>query len=561
MKADKLKVLYRREPRAATLVPQIETKIAGAGKTESDPHLRLRMQQALDDVVMNADSLSGERLHEAVDYLQALAGPTKHLSAEELATLRERYKRLCEKLDDQVFIRDLESVLKRHDRLIRHTALALWDKDEVESQLARIEDLFERAPEIPYGRSELLRSMQGKRLVAPAKGCYFGVRPQEEMFLSPDRLSVTVLEEATGGVVVVDSADMIVQGPGGDLVSIDQPNHPVCGLPLCPPLSLWMKTRMLEGRVPVIMFRLVDEDVKECYSHSAARTPDGKALSVQDVLEGKLDDYFKRNLKLIAEAKGAVLVGFLNDFDREPAATAFGADGRTPYYDLVDAKLAKLPPDKRSAEVKKRLEKGVLTRDTGSELRRHYGDPSIPDGPERVKDCWIRLRRLVQESEASNVSLFCATGSFHGNKKALSLPGCYQAGCQDWNKLEHYWPGEGVVDWVGTQAVGPPQPGSPQSPELPDTIDQFVLQCRSSKWSSIPIVLRGMAPAPDQAPAREAAWVGSSFTDLLPRAYPDVHAFFLDYPQKVTLWSSDGRGALRRYVSGNPYYKQKLNLR
>jgi hypothetical protein len=70
-----------------------------------------------------------------------------------------------------------------------------------------------------------------------------------------------------------------------------------------------------------------------------------------------------------------------------------------------------------------------------------------------------------------------------------------------------------------------------------------------------------MAPAPDQAPAREAAWVGSSFTDLLPRAYPDVHAFFLDYPQKVTLWSSDGRGALRRYVSGNPYYKQKLNLR
>ncbi|HEY9868893.1 MAG TPA: hypothetical protein V6D08_06985, partial [Candidatus Obscuribacterales bacterium] len=520
-----------------------------------------RMQEALSDVVMNADSLSGERLHEAVDLLQALAGPTRHLSPEELATLRERYRKLCEKLDDQVFIRDLESVLKQHDRLVRHTALALWDKGQIESQLARIEDLFERAPEIPYGRSELLRSLQGKRLVAPAKGCYFGVLPHEEMFLSPDRLSVTVLEESTGGVVAVDSADMIVQGPDGNLINIDQPNHPARGLPFSPPLSLWMKTRMLEGRVPVIMFRLVDEDVKECYSGSSAGIPEGKALSVQDVLEGKLDDYFKGNLKLIAEAKGAVLIGFLNDFDREPAATAFGADGRTPYYDLVDAKLAKLPPDKRNAEIKKRLEKGVLTKDTGPELRRHYGDPAIPDGPERVKDCWIRLRKLVQDSEAANISLFCATGSFHGNKKALALPGCYQAGCQDWNKLEHYWPGEGVVDWIGTQAVGLPQPGSPQSPELPGTIEQFALECRSSRWNSAPVLLRGMAPAPEKMPAREAAWVASSFTDLLPRAYPDVHAFFLDYPQRVTLWSTDGRGAFRRYVSGNPYYKQKLNLR
>jgi len=560
IKADKLKALYRREPRAQELVPKIEQKIAEARKSGTDPHLTSRLEDAFNDVVMNADSLSGERLLDAVDFLKSMSEPSVKLADDDLKVLQERYKKLCESLDDQIFIKDLESVLKLHDRFVRHTALGLWSKDQIETQLKRLEDVFAVAPEIAYGRSELLRTHQDQRLVKPPKGCYFGVFPHEELYLSPDRLSVGVLEESTGGTVVVDTADLIIQGPDGHLIDIDQANHPIHGVPFSPPLSLWLKTRVLEGRVPAIMFRLTDKSIEQCYAGAKPNQPAEPAYAVTDVLEGKLDDYFKRNLKLIAAIKQAAAVGFLADFDRAPAATAFGADGRTPYYMLVDPKLAKLPDDKRDAEIQKRLEKGTLTKDAGEELRKHYGDPTIPDGPERVRDCWKRLRQLCSESGAGTITLFATAGTCHGNKKALALPGFSEAGAQDWNKLEFYWPGEKVLDWLGTQAVCPSAGSALQEAALGTAIEQFMGEARNSSWRATPVLLRGLAPALKKNPQAEPPWVQDTFATLITSAYPDVKAFFVEYPERLTLWSADARSVFRRNVSSSPYYKQKLNL-
>jgi len=558
VRAEKLKALYRREPRAQELVPKVEQKIAEAKKSGADAHLTLRLEEAFNGVVMNADSLSQERLHDAVDFLGSMSEPTVKLTDDDLRVLRERYKRLCESIDDQIFIKDLESVLKLHDRFIRHSALGLWNKDQIAAQLKRMEDVFAVAPEIAYGRSELLRTRQDQRLAKPPKGCYFGVFPHEELFLSPERLSVGVLEESTGGNVVTDTADMIIQGPDGHLIDIDQANHPVHGLPFSPPLCLWLKTRVLEGRVPAVMFRLTDKSIQQCYAGAQPSQPEEATYGVADVLEGKLDDYFKRNFKLIAAIKQATAVGFLSNFDRAPAATAFGADGRTPYYLLVDAKLDKLPADKREVEIQKRLEKGSLTKDTGEELRKHYGDAAIPDGPERVRDCWKRLRQLCSEAGANSVSLFATAGSCHGNKKALSLPGFSEAGAQDWNKLEFYWPGERVLDWLGSEAVCPSTAGPEAA--LGTAVEQFMGEARNSSWRATPVLLRGLAPALKKNPPAESAWVLDTFATLLPNAYPDIKVFFVEYPERLTLWSADARSVFRRNVSSSPYYKQKLNL-
>ncbi len=562
IRAEKLKALYRRDPRAQELVAKVEQKLADAKKSGTDPHLLSRLEAAFNNVVMNADSLSEERLREAVDFLKSMSEPRAQLSPDDLKALKERYKKLCESLDDQVFIKDLESVLKIHDRFVRHTALGLWDKAQVEAQLKRMEDVFSSAPEIPYGRSELLRNRQDHRLAKAPKGCYFGVFPHEEIFLSPDRLSVGVVEESTGGGAVADSADMIIQGADGRLIDIDQANHPIHGVPFSPPLSLWMKSRLLEGRVPAVMFRLGDKSIEECYAGSAAKPVQSPepTLAVADVLDGKLDDYFKRNLRLIADTKQPTVVGFLSDFDRAPAATAFGADGRTPYYLLVDPKLVKLADDKRDAEIQKRLGKGALTKDSGEELRKHYGDSTVPDGPERVRDCWKRLRRLASAVGCGSVSLMATSGSFHGNKEALALPGCSEAGAQDWNKLEFYFPGDHVLDWIGTEAVCSSAGGGSQEAALANAIEAFMAEARNSAWCATPVLLRGVAAGPKRNPPAEASWVVDTFTNLITSVYPDVKAFYVDYPGGLTLWSGDARSAFRRNVSSNPYYKQKLNL-
>jgi hypothetical protein len=247
-------------------------------------------------------------------------------------------------------------------------------------------------------------------------------------------------------------------------------------------------------------------------------------------------------------------VGLLGEFDRE-AATAFGADGRTAYYFLADPKLPKLPPDKLDAQLEPRLAKGGFVKDTGVELRRYYGDPTMPDGPERTRDAIKRIRKLASDTAGPTVTFFAVTGSNHGNKKGL--PTDPYAGAQDWNKLQYYWPGEGVVDWIGTA-----ERVADQAPPTATVaaIEPFLLETRTSNWQTLPLMVYDFGPAAPLPPAQEAAWIAGSFQDLLQLKHPEVRAFFLSYPDAVTLQSTEGHGALRRAVGSNSYYKQKLRL-
>ena len=533
-----------------------------------------RLKKLMDRTIMLSSSMSADRLKAAIDLLEAATGPFKEPSREDLAPLKERYAKFCALIDDQIFVRDLNATLRMHDRFIQCTALGLWDKERISQELQHLEDSLKNAPPIPYGRTELLRSLQGKKLLPPAKGCYFGVLSDEDSSLSFDRLTVGALEEGTGGQVQLEAADMVIQGPDGQLIDLDAANHPVRGLPFSPPLLLWIKARLLEGRLPLVTFRLLDRSLEWLYDSFTANfptrgtapkhlLPPEKVIAVQDILDGKLDTYLQRNLQLIASTKAATLVGLFSAFDETAAPYAFGADGRTPYYLLVDRKLDKQRlfeefEDTRSIEFRRRLQKGVFAGDGGAELRNQYGDAGIPDGPERVRDAWKRFRQLVTASGASSVSLFSCATAYHGNKKALSEHP--RAGAQDWNKLEYYWPGEGVLDWLGVGPVREVTESEKGGLSVADALDSFMSEIRNSNWRATPVLIRGLASPFERDPAREAGWIMRTFQELLPKAYPDIKAFFVSFPEYLTLWAADGPASFRRAVSSNAYYKQRLNL-
>ena len=76
----------------------------------------------------------------------------------------------------------------------------------------------------------------------------------------------------------------------------------------------------------------------------------------------------------------------------------------------------------------------------------HYGDPQIPDGPERFRDAFRHIVMLSRQAGATNITWF-----FHLDAEAEPDTG--------WNRFENYFPGDDYVDWVGVSVYGPMTPG------------------------------------------------------------------------------------------------------
>lgn len=547
LKELRLSQLYRREPRAREYIDKVNKKIAElrAGKSGTTDSAG-RLETKLNEIIMNAGSISEDSLRHAVDLLADMPNPDVELTPAEAEDLRSQYAKICALLDDQIFIKDLEDTLVLHDRFVDHVLLRLWDKPKVDSELKRLEQSVSNAPPIPYGRLELLRGLQDKKIAPPANGCYIGVDGSDRLALSAYRPSVTVLEESAGATAPIDAVDFDMVDPAGQPVDLDKSNYRQSLI--SPPISLWMKGRLLEGHVPAITMRLRPPGIENTGKG-------GSEYGVQEILDGKLDDYLTRNLKLLAATKVAVMIGLLNAFDSVSDA-AFGKDGKTPYYLLADPKLSAVPEQKRYEEVARRLKKGSLIKDVGAELRKYYGDPNVPDGPERVRDTWKHIRSLANSAGAQCISFYSNAGAFHGNRKALAEhPG---AGAQDWNKLEYYWPGDGVLDWIGISPVQFDTVKTKNGVSIIDCTSEFMTQLRSSNWHSMPVLINDTAPA-HVDPFEEDKWVSSWFQELLPLSYPEVKACTVHYPGQLTLWTPDALAAFRR-CAGEKRYKVKLRL-
>lgn len=564
LKADKLKTIIRQEPRAQEVVPKVEARLERMRKENpNSPFLKL-MEDAVNEILMTGNIVSDVRRRADVDLLEAIAKEPKAPTTAELAPLQERYKKLCEGLDDVMLNKDLDRLLHIHDKFVRYTSLGLWAPDKIASELERMETLLANAPDIAYGKAETLNGLKDRRLAAIPKLCYLGLFGQEENFLTNDRRSVGVIEEYTTGTSQLETTDHVMQGPNGELIDITQANHPLRGIPFSPPLSLWMKSRMMEGRVPAITFKLADSATKEAYKklgHSIA--DDSKFQTVNDVAQGKLDDYFKKNSKEIIGTKIAAMVGFLSDFDQESAARSFGEDGRTPYYFLLDPKLKDLSADKLNEELEKRIQKGIFNgpKGTSTELCDKYGKPDLPDGPERIADSFKRIRKILTENGGTNVCFYSSVGAFHGNKNATKYPGNLNFGNQAWNKLDYYYPGDGIMDWLGIAAYGVDPAADPKGPNIMEAIEPFMVEARGSSFSTTPVMIRGAAPSADRAPFNEAEWIATVFNKIVPATFPNISIVFVSAPKHLTLWSRESISAYRTNVGSNKFYKWPLRFK
>ncbi len=71
-----------------------------------------------------------------------------------------------------------------------------------------------------------------------------------------------------------------------------------------------------------------------------------------------------------------------------------------------------------------------------------YGDPNIPDGPERFQDAYRHIIDLFRENNAYNI-----TWVFHVDSNIYNE--------DEWNSMDAYYPGDDYIDWIGISAYGP----------------------------------------------------------------------------------------------------------
>jgi hypothetical protein len=79
---------------------------------------------------------------------------------------------------------------------------------------------------------------------------------------------------------------------------------------------------------------------------------------------------------------------------------------------------------------------GNQTWDQVDSLVKYYGDPQMPDGPERYVDAWKHIHDIFRRIGADNVVWIWS-------------PGVGAVPDVPWNSVENYYPGDDYVDWVG----------------------------------------------------------------------------------------------------------------
>ncbi|MEM6956267.1 MAG: hypothetical protein AAF645_11280 [Myxococcota bacterium] len=150
--------------------------------------------------------------------------------------------------------------------------------------------------------------------------------------------------------------------------------------------------------------------------------------TVRDLLTGRYDDYIRDFARSLAPIEKEIWLTMFGEFDNN-VFYAFGPEGLSAAADDPGVAPAQRVP-------------------TTDDLNRYYGDPELPDGPERVRDAFIRVIDIFREEGATNVKWFMYGSSGYlggGEQDALITPTLREG---VWN-VDAVYPGDEYIDFVG----------------------------------------------------------------------------------------------------------------
>ncbi len=189
-----------------------------------------------------------------------------------------------------------------------------------------------------------------------------------------------------------------------------------------------------------------------------------------------------------------------------------------------------------------------------------YGDPTWPDGPERIRDSYRHVIDIFRDEDVRNVTWFMYAVTNYVSDDPID---------DVWGHPKYYYPGDAYIDWVGQSAYFTDAHTARQDDDE-DTRDfRGSLEAGYEAWGDTtnrPIFIPEFALTGDGRSSR-ARLLQEAFEVLVP-AFPRVKALtfadsdlfaeyfevprFGKFPDEIEAW--------RKSVGNNPYYKASLRI-
>jgi hypothetical protein len=140
-----------------------------------------------------------------------------------------------------------------------------------------------------------------------------------------------------------------------------------------------------------------------------------------------------------------------------------------------------------------------------------YGDPALPDGPERFRDAYRHIVDIMRKAQARNILWV-----FHVNYNDWPV--------EAWNRFENYYPGDEYIDWLGVSVYGAQQPAGTQWPEFSELMEPAYRRLEKLS-SSKPIVVAEFGVSANSTGGSQALWTQHALEGLTAGRWPRVIGF------------------------------------
>ena len=144
----------------------------------------------------------------------------------------------------------------------------------------------------------------------------------------------------------------------------------------------------------------------------------------------------------------------------------------------------------------------------GGGATNYYGDPNLPDGPERFRDAYRHIIDLFRAQGVKNI-----TWVFHVDATQSE---------KSWNSMAAYYPGDNYIDWIGISVYGYQKPG-----EEWQTFTE-IFDGAYTEFSAIstekPLAILEFGVVDDPTIGDKAAWLQNALGSIKQNRYPRIKA-------------------------------------
>jgi hypothetical protein len=179
-----------------------------------------------------------------------------------------------------------------------------------------------------------------------------------------------------------------------------------------------------------------------------------------------------------------------------------------------------------------------------------YGDPALPDGPEKFRDAYRHIIEIMRTARARNIIWV-----FHVNYNDWPE--------ETWNRFENYYPGDGYIDVLAVSVYGAQQPSGSQWPEFNELIEPPYRRLEKLSAQK-PVIVAEFGVSANSAGGSQALWAQHALEGLTGGRWPRIIGFAWwnaawqndDNPLNDTTMRVQDNPALaavfKKYVGGRP---------